>query len=163
MPFRLLALVLLAALSGCANPGIVQISPDTYMLSRDDHGGIFGNANRLKASVIQEANDFAAKQGKIAVPLESKQTPVGGPGQWASFEYQFRVVDKNDPEAVRSHLKRGPDRIIEQNINKNERTHITTDAKPDLYTELMKLNELKKQGIITEEEFQVQKKKLMGQ
>ena len=30
-------------LTGCANPGIVKLSPDTYMLYREDHGGIFGS------------------------------------------------------------------------------------------------------------------------
>ena len=26
--------------AGCQNPGIVQVSPNTYMLSREDHGGL---------------------------------------------------------------------------------------------------------------------------
>ena len=90
----------LAALSGCANPGIVKLSPDTYMLSREAHGGIFASTSALKAGVISDANAFAESQGKVAIPLSSKETPMGnGPAQWASFDYQFRVVDKNDPDS----------------------------------------------------------------
>ena len=34
-------------------------------------------------------------------------------------------------------------------------------SKPDLYTELMKLDDLRKKGILTDEEFDEQKKKLL--
>lgn len=37
------------------------------------------------------------------------------------------------------------------------------DAKVDYYKELMKLNELKKEGIITEEEFQKKKREILGE
>ena len=86
----LCSLAIAICLGGCQNPGIVQISPDTYMLSRDDHAGIFGNKNALKAGVIRDANAFAESRGKIAIPISAKEHPVGVMGDWASFEYQFR-------------------------------------------------------------------------
>ncbi len=113
----LLTMVLLVACG--TNPGIVRLSPDTYMLSRDDHAGIFGSASALKARVISEANAFAESQGKVAVPLSSSEKPVGGPGQWASFEYQFRVVEKTDPEARRTSLEPRPDVVIERTDTAN--------------------------------------------
>jgi len=83
----------------------VRVSPDTYMLYREDHAGIFGNATAMKANVIREANEFAEKQGKIVVPVLMSETPMGnGPAQWAKCEYQFRVVDKDDPEVGRTSL-----------------------------------------------------------
>ena len=84
---------------GCANPGIVQLSPNTYMLAREDHAGIFGNESALKAEVIRDANAFAEKKGKIAIPISAKEHPMGILGDWASFELTFKVVDENDPEA----------------------------------------------------------------
>jgi len=56
-------------LSGCANPGIVRISPNTYMLSKEDHAGIFGSQAKMQADVIGQANAFAESQGKIALPV----------------------------------------------------------------------------------------------
>jgi PEGA domain len=111
------ACLLAFGLLGCASvPGPVQISPDTFLISREDHRGIFGSLASLKAEVIREANEFAAKQGKIAVPISSHEKPLGnGPAQWASFDYQFRVVDKNDPEAQRISLLPRPDVVIESN------------------------------------------------
>lgn len=115
-----LALTFLAAVfmaQGCASvPGPIQISPDTYMITREDHRGIFGSLASLKAEVINEANQFAARQGKVAIPISSQEKPLGrGPAQWASFEYQFRVVDKDDPEVQRTALLPRADVVIEKN------------------------------------------------
>jgi len=93
-------LFFLISLVGCANPGIVRLSPDVYQLGRADHGGIFGNKNALKAGVISDSNAFAEKQNKVAIPIRAKEHPMGIMGDWASYEYTFRVVDKDDPDAL---------------------------------------------------------------
>ena len=88
------------ATSGCQNPSIVRVSSDTYLLIREDHAGVFGSMSKLKAGVIGDANTFAESLGKVAVPVSARETPVGsGFAQWASYEYQFRIVDRNSPEA----------------------------------------------------------------
>src|SRR5689334_17543699 len=111
------AIILIGSGMGCANPGIVKLSPDTYMLSRTDKGGVFGNASAMKADVIREASEFAAKQGKVAIPLSLNESPMYV-GHFASVEYQFRVVDESDPEARRVNLIPRPNVVIE----KTERT-----------------------------------------
>ena len=160
---QLVTLCLLVAvlLTGCSNPGVVQLSPDTYMLTKQDRGGIFGNASKLKAEVIQEANAFAASQGKVAIPLATNERPMGsGPAQFASFEYQFRVVDKNDPEVRRTSLVPRADIVIEKSEKNSADIHTKEEKAPDLYTELSKLDDLRKKGVITEEEFAAQKKRI---
>jgi hypothetical protein len=151
-------------LAGCANPGVVQLSPDTYFISHTDHSGIFGNASRMKAEVIQKANQFAARQGKIAIPISTHETPMGI-GQFASFDYQFRVVSTNDPEAVRTSLVPRPDIVVEQNEKVSADVHTSNEnnKEQDLYTELIKLHDLRKKGIITDAEFQAQKQKLLNE
>jgi len=166
---RKLTLLLLTAIMvvilGCANPSIVKLSPDTYMLSKEDHAGIFGSMAKLKADVISEANAFAESQGKVAVPLHAKEKPVGGPGQWASFEYQFRVVDKNDPEARRTSLSPAPNMTIEktEKVDVDIKSKDLTSQYKDVYTELIRLDDLRNRGILTEEEFQTLKKKLLSE
>ena len=149
-------------LSGCANPGIVKLSPDTYMLSRADHAGIFGNTASLKASVIKDANDFAASMGKVAIPLGSNETPVY-PGHFATFEYQFRVVDKDDPEAKRTHLVPRSDIVIESNEKIDADIITEKKSEPiDIYNELTKLDDLRKRGIITDTEFEAEKARILN-
>jgi hypothetical protein len=151
--------------SGCSSPGVVQLSPDTYMITKEDHGGIFAfNRGKLKTDTIREANEFAESKGKIAVPVALKEHPVGVLGDWASVEYQFRVVDKNDPEAKRTSLVPRADVVIEktERIAADVRTKDETEKRPDLYTEIMKLDDLRKKGLITDAEFEAQKQKLLA-
>jgi len=148
-------------LTACANPGIVEISPDTYVLFRDDHGGIFGNAGALRVDVIRDANKFAKSKGKIAVPVSSTFTPIGNrAGQWASFEYQFRVVNKEDKEAVRTSLKKRADHVVDQNVKIDIYSKSTQVAK-GTYSELIKIHDLLEKGIISKAEFETMKAKIL--
>lgn len=152
-------------LAGCANPGVVQLSPDTYILSREDHAGIFGSSSSLKAGVIADANAFAASQEKVAIPISAQEKPVGNtPGSWAKFDYQFRVVDKNDPEVRRTSLVKRADVVIEktERISADVRTKDQTSKPKDTYSELIKLDDLRKRGILSETEFAAQKQKLLN-
>ena len=158
-----LLLLCATVLAGCANPGIVKISPDTYMLAREAHGGIFASAAKLKADVIEDANAFAESQGKVAIPISAKEKPMGiGPAQWASFEYQFRVVDKNDSVVRRTQLIHNPNIVI-QKPDPDAMTPVPGEQgySGDLYSKLLKLEDLRKRGILTEAEFDVQKRKLL--
>ena len=152
-------------LAGCANPGVVQLSPDTYILSREDHAGIFGSSSSLMAGVIADANAFATSQGKVAIPISTQEKPVGNtPGSWAKFDYQFRVVDKNDPEVRRTSLVKRADVVIEktEKISADVRTKDQTSKPKDTYSELIKLDDLRKRGILSETEFAAQKQKLLN-
>lgn len=158
----LASVIMISSLAGCANPGIVKLSSDTYMLSRTDKGGVFGNASAMKADVIREANEFAASQGKIAVPLSLNESPMYI-GHFASVDYQFRVVDQSDPAARSLSLVPRPDVVIE----KTEKRTVDVNAKDqmdrskDIYAELLKLDDLRKRGILSQQEFEAQKKKLL--
>ncbi|HVU18484.1 MAG TPA: SHOCT domain-containing protein [Candidatus Didemnitutus sp.] len=154
-----------AILSACANPEIVSISPDTYLLARTDHGGIFGNESALKAGVYRDAAAFAAKQGKVMVPLTFHSSPMF-PGHFANCELQFRVVDKEDPEAKRTTMVDRLDKVVERHDSVDVKIDTgdkgKDSAKPfDLYTEITKLDELRKKGLITDAEFEAQKKVLL--
>jgi len=130
------------------------------MLSRADRAGMFGNAAALKASVIKDANAFAESKGKIAVPISSEATPIY-PGHFATFEYQFRVVDLTDPEAKRTSLVPRPDLVVQKNETISANLRTKDERAPDLYAELVKLDDLRKKGILTDAEFAAQKMRLL--
>jgi hypothetical protein len=162
-PFSfLIALTGMAIVCGCQSPGVVQLSEDTYMVSRSSAAGAFANTSKLKADIIREANAFARSKGKVAVPMGAHEArpAVGFP----SFEYQFRLVDKNHPEAKGVALRPGPDLIIEKNEKVSADVRIKDDSakQPDFYLELTKLDDLRKKGIITEAEFEAEKRKLLS-
>lgn len=166
--FRISALAMfIVALAGCAaNPGIVKLSSDTYTLYKEDHAGVFGNATSLRTEVIGEANAFAESQGKIALPIAAKtHHTTGRPADWETFEYQFRLIDKNDHSTIRTHLIPGSD-VVADDTGKVVGAFETTShpAKSvDVYGELTKLDDLRKKGIISEAEFEAQKKKILNE
>ena len=137
---------------------------DTYMLSQTSAGGMFTNMATLKAEVIQRANAFAESKGKVAVPVAAQETPAA-PGRMPNYEYQFRLVNRNDPRAAGQGLVKTPDMVIE-NRNQSPAVVVNPPARDggqakDVYSELLKLDDLRKRGIITEAEFEAQKRKLL--
>ena len=95
--------------------------------------------------------------------VSSQERPAGGPGQWFTVEYQFRVVPKDDPSANNVALLPRPDLVVESSSNTSAQVHTVEEKKPDLYTELIKLDDLHKRGLLTDQEFEVQKKRLLEQ
>jgi hypothetical protein len=165
MKMSCIYLASLAVIAGCAaNPGVTKLSPDTYLISRIDKGGIFGNAAAMKADVIREASEFAAQQGKVAVPLEVHETPLRPcPACWASIDYQFRVVAPSDPEVRRTSLTPIAPRqeVIIDNRNAPAVKQPAPEGSQDLYTELLKLDDLRKRGLLSDSEFETQKSRLL--
>ena len=83
----------------------------------------------------------------------------------ATYDFTFRCLAANDPDLGRPELK---DPTTNINVDKNvkisdETVNRGADNNSDLYTELQKLDQLRKDGILTDEEFQAQKRKLLEQ
>jgi len=110
--FAYLAVLLAVGLVGCASTGIVPIGKDTYMVSKQSATG-FESAVGVKGQVLQEANEFCAKQGLVMV-LVSLNSKDGVPGRsYATAEFVFRAVRPEDVENQRPTLERGADTTIE--------------------------------------------------
>ena len=139
---------------------VAPIAPDTYQISRMDHAGIFGNTGKMKTAVLKHAQEFAESQGKVAVAISIKEIP-NAPFRFAQIEYTFLVVDKADADARRVRLTKEPDSVTEQRV-KIDVNQAQSEQKPDVYAELIKLDDLRKRGIITEAEFEQQKQKLLS-
>lgn len=164
---KVFAVVML--LTACAAVGagekfadVIQVAPDTYSISRIDHGGIFGNAGKMKTKVMKEAQEFAESKGKVAVVRHIQETPLVVGRSFAEIEYTFWVLDKADVDAHREDLHKDPDQVSDQNI-KVEIKQDQPAQKKDLYEQLIKLDDLRKRGIITDAEFEQQKQKLLSQ
>jgi hypothetical protein len=146
-------------LLGCATAKPIPMGNDTYMISQTSAGGIFKAMGSLKAEVMTRANEFAASKNKIAIPIASKESPAY-PGHMPNFEYQFKLVDKEDPKASGGSLIPRADVVIE--MKGESKSPIVGDVKIDIYTEILKLDDLRKRGLITDDEFESQKSKLLS-
>ncbi len=78
-----------------------------------------------------------------------------------STEIEFMCLSEGDPELTRPKLRKEADTVIE--VKKDIRTKDETVKHKDVYAELIKLDDLRKKGIISEAEFAEQKKKLLSE
>jgi hypothetical protein len=151
------ALLLLA--TGCASSDVISAGPDTYMVSASGAG--FATAG-VREKVYKKANDFCAERGLVMVPVSFKARP-GAFGQHPpSADLIFRALKPGDPAIGRPDLT-GDDEAVAstQRIKVSVKDESKKEQQPDTYTELLKLDDLRKRGILTENEFQDRKRKLL--
>ena len=151
----------IAFLAGCAsNSGVMPIGQDTFMVSRQAATG-FSGSGTLKAEAFQEASQYCTSLGKL---LQVVSTHEAAPpyilGNFPKAEIQFMCLDAKDAELSRPKLKKEADTVIE--LKKDVQIKNDIMKTNDIYTELIKLDDLRKRGIITEAEFEVQKKRLLS-
>ena len=156
------ALAAIALIAGCAsNSGVIPIGKDTFMVSRQAATG-FSGSGTLKAEAFQEATKFCERRGKtLQVVNTYEASPPYILTNFPKAEIQFMCLDGNDLELGRPRLTKTPDSVIE--VQSTETPAAETNNQKDLYAELLKLDDLRKRGIITEAEFETLKKKLLAE
>jgi hypothetical protein len=145
-------------LTGCASSGVVPMGQDTFMISKQSSTG-FHSASSVKADIYKEGSEYCASQGKEFQPVNDHGVD-GVPGRsFASAEVQFRCLSKGDAELSRPTMKPIANIRIENDIREKKDTRVQGSG--DMYTELKKLKDLLDTGIITQAEFDAQKKKVL--
>lgn len=88
---RLLAMVSLLALTGCATPttGVVPRGVGMNTVTRQGGSG-WVTTDSLKVAALQEASDYCAKSGQRMKLIHSKEIPAGPLGRWPESEVLFR-------------------------------------------------------------------------
>ena len=163
----LLSSALVFALQGCvSSSGVVKTGPDTFMISRSEKG-FRGVSSKVKADAISDAEEWCQKRGKVMKVISSSQKDMVPFTSDASAEIHFKALDANDPElkkptetgTLKNRVFRGDENIqgYYLEVQKNEEGSRTRDR----YEEIAKLGESRAKNLITEEEFQVEKKKIL--
>ena len=159
----IILLISMITLNSCAiHSGVVPIGQDTYMVSRQAASGFTGMGS-LKADAFKEANQYCISQNKkIQVVNTYESQPPYVFGNFPRAEIQFMCLSDGDKEYVRPKMKKEADVVIEKknDISIDLKTQDQLDK--DVYAELIKLDNLKKKGIITDKEFEIQKKRLLS-
>jgi len=146
---RMASLVgVLLLLSGCASTGVIRMDQDSYMIGKKDGSPGIGVSLSNKAAVYREANAFCREKGLEVKTLSETVTPAM-PARLGSTELHFKCVS---PTEAAQPVSPVPSKSAEA----------VKTAPADIYEELTKLDELRKKGIITEDEFQARKAKILA-
>jgi len=135
------------------SPKIVSLGDNTYSITVSATNKFTRNTKKLQAQAIDAATQFCTKEGKqfkLVSVNESKSMYLVG--DMAATKITFKALGAGDPE-----LAAAPAETAKPAV-KPTPAATPTDA---LYDELMKLEDLRKKGVLTDEEFTVQKKKVL--
>ena len=156
---KILIQITTLSLAGCVSSGVIPMGQDTFMITKQSSTG-FHSASSVKAEVYQEGSAYCSAHGKEFQPVNERGVD-GVPGRsFANAEVQFRCLTKGDPELRRPTMKPYANVRIE-----NEIRGIPASKTPDSgdkYSELIKLKELLDAKILTQQEFDAQKAKLLS-
>jgi len=161
----LLAPCLCAALIGCAmktkDAGfrVVPMGNDTYSIICEAKNAFDRDADRLKDDATAAANNYCASQGKqMRLVSLTSDVPLFSTG-YAKAKIVFKALNPGAPEvASEAALAAAPAFAPAPAVEPAKRS-LTTD---DLYVQLSKLDDLRKKGILTDDEFQAEKRKLLS-
>lgn len=112
-------------LSGCAvNTGVVELSSDTYIVSRQAATGFTGRGN-LKEESISEANIFCRKQNKSLKVLSVQEAqPPYILGNFPKAEVQFTCLEGS---AKSERTARNSDGVIQSDRSQQEKYQLNAD------------------------------------
>jgi hypothetical protein len=139
---------------------------NTYMVTRQAATG-FSGSGKLKAKALREAAKFCTAKGKqMKVVAITEAKPPYILANFPKAEVIFKALDAGDPELKSEsaidpsgiQLKVGERPPARANLDINEKQ----TAAGDLYTELSKLDDLHKKGVLTDAEFEAEKKKILS-
>jgi hypothetical protein len=143
-----------------SNSKVVQMGGDTYEITRKASNAFHRDVDALKAEVQEDAAKYCASLGKEMKVLSlTSEKPWFAMG-YANAKIMFRALNPGDPElsrpvgatAATAGLGAAPAAAPVERITPTG----------DLYNDLLKLDDLRKRGILTEEEFQAEKKKVLA-
>ena len=120
---------------------------NTFSITREGTNTFERDVDKLKAQVQDDAAKYCAAEGKqLRVVSLTSDKPWISLG-FISARIVFRAVNPGDPEPVSA-----PAAVL---------TSGNFAPAGDLYSELIKLDDLHKKGILTDKEFEAEKKKVL--
>lgn len=145
------------------NPVIESISENTYSLTQTATNGFDLDTDRLKERALKHAADFCTDKHKEMKVID---TTVWRPRfRTLGLSYAkvvFKALDADDPE-LHAPPPAPPQPILaaggaDSAVGATAQPQSATDQ---LYSDLLKLDDLRKRGILTQKEYDAQKKRLL--
>jgi hypothetical protein len=139
-----------------AAPKVENLGNNTYRVSASATHKFTRNTEKLKAEATAAASAFCAAQGKqLKIVKVDESKSFYGVGDMAKATVTFKALDLSDPELAGSAVAAPSG---SPTPSAAPAAPLTNEA---LYADLLRLDDLRKKGILTEEEFAAEKKKVL--
>ncbi len=166
--FTLLLTILFVIQSAFAQSSkdiVMPMGNGIYIISKTGSTG-FVSVGKLRRQVIEIANEYALKKNSIAEVVSVNEISGGLAGKFPSVDLKFRLVANSkilaDSNATTISYSAG------YSVNGNQTDAQITINKPkqtsvEKFEKLEKLGKLFKDGFLTKEEFELEKKKILAE
>lgn len=152
--FLCLAVGLAAADS--APPKVENLGNNTYRVTASATHKFTRNTEKLRAEATEAARAFCAAQGKqLKIVTLDESKSFYGVGDMAKATLTFKALNLADPELAGGAPAGATGAAATATPTA---APLTNEA---LYADLLRLDDLRKKGILTEEEFATEKKKVL--
>ncbi len=132
---------------------------DTFSITREARTAFTRDTDKLKEDATAAAQRFCESQGKqMRVLSLTGKVPRFATG-YAYAKIVFKALPAGDPGLTEPLPTEAPAGGVVTTVVVQKTLTATTD---DLYNALVKLDDLRKKGILSDEEFQSEKKKLLN-
>lgn len=142
---------------GCTTSNVIPTGPDTFMITSS---GVGFSTAEVRENVFYAANEYCANRGLVMVPVSFKATPGEYGRHPPSADLIFRALKSGDPDIGKVSLTEANQIKVEQDIRMRTQSEPSTET--DIYAEILKLDDLRKKGLITDAEFDREKAKLLS-
>jgi hypothetical protein len=131
------------------------VGDNTFSITETGKTAFARDTDKMRADVQEQATSYCVAQGKQLKVLElTSEKPFFSTG-YASAKIVFKAVAPGEVEPA-------PSMAATSNPAGSSATMERPTATGDLYTDLMKLDELHRKGILTDKEFKAEKKKVLA-
>jgi hypothetical protein len=145
---------------------VVSLGGDTYSITREAGSAFNRDVDKLKAEASEDAAKYCADQGKqLKVVSLTGNLPKFGLG-YAKAKIVFKALNAGDPglasepaASPASVAAPAPAPVAAPAWVAPAEKSLSTD---ELYGDLVKLDDLRKKGILTDDEFQSEKRKVLS-
>lgn len=147
---------------------MVSMGNDTYSITREAKTAFNRDVEKLKADASDAAAKYCEAQGKqLKVVSLTGTVPFFGTG-YAKAKIVFRALSPGDPGLTSETAQMAP--AVASSVAPYTPPYVPPAAAPaekslstdELYNDLLKLDDLRKKGILSDDEFQAEKKKVLS-
>ena len=157
------AFLLFVGLAGTASAStskLSQMGDNTYSVTREASSAFQRDVDALETEARADAAKYCADHGKqLKVITVSADRPFFSLG-YASVKLIFKALDANAPELT-SPTPAAATASVSAPVALPADPLTQPSVPGDLYSELIKLDDLRKRGLLTDKEFNAEKKKLL--
>lgn len=152
-----LATGLAAAESAPSSPAVENLGNNTYRVTARASHKFTRNTEKLRAEATAAASSFCAARGKqLKIVKVDESKSFYGVGDMARATVTFKALDLSDPELAGT---------VPAGAGGAPASFASAPSAPPsneaLYADLLRLDDLRKKGILTEEEFTAEKRKVL--